>query len=610
MSRLREFWNRLFGYDVFISYSSVDEGWATAVEKLLKHGRYSVFRDHSGLTTGDHLERLLREVRRSTMLLVLVSDAAMKSDWVHREVQTHLERPKRRWRVAPVFLQDRYPRDLPERFRQLGDFHGVTLPTSRVTPAGLEGDQAFLADATSHFAAVRRFALRRWVAFATSVAVMGLVASLLWLNRRNTQRDEWLRRAEAFMASSRFVDAERALAHAWELDPSASTLVAYREARSRRALERPSWINVAREEGAVTVDATNGGPYTVVHSNDDRGGLFLIRGAERVAMADPCAVAPLVATRGPLVVWSCGRQLGAMLAGHPVPRSITLPAEPVALSLNDGTVDLLFHEGHPAQVGRFTVPDLEPITLAPLSGAPAAGEMGLCGAGARLVWSIAAENGRLAFRSWQRDGTPRTATAFTVAEASGTGSVPVSWVSRVIPAPDCDRFFVEFAPFTLAAQSTFEMVRIRPDSPRPIDRFDGSIDVLAPASERSGIEAIYLTASKELRAFELTSPVVLTTRVRTLASDVERFAAWPVGDHASWTIAAGRQSVSIFRNENLWSVYPLGVGDPVRIVTSRDGRWAVIEGVERTVLWRRAEPCRCDAPPSPDAIAAATALPH
>ena len=412
------------------------------------------------------------------------------------------------------------------------------------------------------------------------------------------------------MASSRFIDAESALAHAWELDPSASTLDAYRKARSRRALERPSWINVAREEGVVAVDETNGGPYTVVHSSSDRGGLFLIRGAERVAMADPCAVAPLVATRGPLVVWSCGRQLGAMLVEHPVPRSITLPAEPVALSLNDGTVDLLFHEGRAAQVGRFTVPDLEPTTPAPLNDAPAAGEMGFCGSGARLVWSIAAENERLAFRSWERDGTPRTATALTVPETSGTGSVPVSWVSRVIPAPDCDRFFVEFALFTLAARSTFEMVRIRPDSPRPIDRFDGSVDVLAPAPERSGIEAIYLTASKELRVFELTSPVVLTTRVRTLASDVERFASWSVGEHDSWTIAAGRQSVSIFHNENLWSVYPLGVGDPVRIVTSLDGRWAVIEGAERTVLWRRAEPCRCDAPPSPDAIAAATSLPH
>jgi hypothetical protein len=134
--------------------------------------------------------------------------------------------------------------------------------------------------------------------------------------------------------------------------------------------------------------------------------------------------------------------------------------------------------------------------------------------------------------------------------------------------------------------------------------------VLAPTPERSGIEAIYLRESKELRAFELTSPVVLTTRVRTLASDVERFAAWSVGDDVSWTIAAGRKSVSVFRNESLWSVYPLGVGDPVRIVTSLNGRWVVIEGAERTVLWRRAEPCRCDAPPAPDAIAAATGLPH
>src|ERR1043166_7810694 len=279
MRRLRELWNRLFGYDVFISYSSHDEAWAVAVEKLLKHGRYSVFRDEPGLAAGDHLERLLREVRRSTMLLVLVSGAAMQSDWVHRELQAHLERPKRRWRGTPVFLEKRYPGELPERFRVLGEFHGVSLPIADLLPAAFERDQAFLKEATAHFDAVRQFALRGWMASATLVAVMTVLTSLVWVNRRNTQRDEWLTRAEGFMASSRFIDAEQALAHAWQLDPSASTLAAYRKARSRRALERPSWVRVAPEEGVVAVDEANGAPYTVVRSSRDRGGLFLLRGA-------------------------------------------------------------------------------------------------------------------------------------------------------------------------------------------------------------------------------------------------------------------------------------------------------------------------------------------
>jgi hypothetical protein len=67
----------------------------------------------------------------------------------------------------------------------------------------------------------------------------------------------------------------------------------------------------------------------------------------------------------------------------------------LALFLSDGTVDLLFREGRAAQVGRFTVPGLEPITLAPLSDAPEGGEMGSCGSGLSVVWSVAADNGRL-----------------------------------------------------------------------------------------------------------------------------------------------------------------------------------------------------------------------
>ena len=90
--------DRFFGYDAFISYAAEDRPLGIAVEKLLKLGRYRVFRDESGLDTGVPLEKLLAAVRRSTMLTVLVSEHSMKSDWVHRELQAHLERPRRKWR--------------------------------------------------------------------------------------------------------------------------------------------------------------------------------------------------------------------------------------------------------------------------------------------------------------------------------------------------------------------------------------------------------------------------------------------------------------------------------------------------------------------------------
>jgi hypothetical protein len=111
--------DRLFGPDIFISYSRRDRDWAEAIEKLLKSGRYRVFRDQSELRVGEKITRLLNEVRRSTMLVLLVSEHSMASDWVHDELSAYLDRPVRRRRIAPVFIDPRYPAELPARFQIL-----------------------------------------------------------------------------------------------------------------------------------------------------------------------------------------------------------------------------------------------------------------------------------------------------------------------------------------------------------------------------------------------------------------------------------------------------------------------------------------------------------
>src|SRR5271166_976366 len=89
---------RLFGQDVFISYASADKSWAEAIHHLLTSHGYRVFWDDQGVHSGDQLEKILEEVRRSTCLVVLVSASFSKSTWVPREIQTHLKRPRKRWR--------------------------------------------------------------------------------------------------------------------------------------------------------------------------------------------------------------------------------------------------------------------------------------------------------------------------------------------------------------------------------------------------------------------------------------------------------------------------------------------------------------------------------
>ena len=153
------------------------------------------------------------------------------------------------------------------------------------------------------------------------------------------------------------------------------------------------------------------------------------------------------------------------------------------------------------------------------------------------------------------------------------------------------------------------MVRVRMDSRRPVDRFDGQIGELIPTIDESGIEAVYLTESKELRAFLLTSPIVLSTQVRTLAAGVERLSLWRIDAKTVWVIALHDGFVSVFHNQELWTRYPSMVGKPVRAVPSADGSWIAVAGDNGAILWRLAPEWTGAEPAAPDAIGRETRLP-
>jgi TIR domain-containing protein len=74
-------------YDVFISYSHEDAGWAKKLKASLDGPGCSVFLDDARLTGGEKWEQSLSDaVRNSKHLLFLSSPAARDSDWVRREV--------------------------------------------------------------------------------------------------------------------------------------------------------------------------------------------------------------------------------------------------------------------------------------------------------------------------------------------------------------------------------------------------------------------------------------------------------------------------------------------------------------------------------------------
>lgn len=141
----------LFGQDVFISYSSADKAWAEAIHHLLTSSGYRVFWDDQAVHSGDELEKILEEVSRSTCLVVLVSASSSESTWVPREIQAHLKRPRKRWRLIPVFLDAVTPSNMPVGSEALAGFHGIQMSSVAASPAEAKNNASLLAELTEQF---------------------------------------------------------------------------------------------------------------------------------------------------------------------------------------------------------------------------------------------------------------------------------------------------------------------------------------------------------------------------------------------------------------------------------------------------------------------------
>ena len=584
------------GNDIFISYSSIDRHCAERIEKVLIGGGYRVYRDETALKTAEHLDRLLDEVRRSTMLVVLVSANSMASDWVESELAAYLERPKSKWRIAPVFLDTRYPTELPEGFSILGEFRGV-LPQELDT----SDDTRLFRTLTTQFDSIRKTVLRRWTAAGLAILTILLVAWLVRTIRTFAATSDLLKRAETASGTLRFDEAEVLLAQAWKLDAKPTTADAYRAARAHRALERPLRIAINAKESLVAADVAGGEPYLVLHSEAEPN-LSLLRAGKRSALATKCEF-PLVATQGQLVVWVCGKELATAMANAPEPRVFPLPDKPERIQLWGTTLAILFHEGNLMQVGQFHVPSFHVESLDLLPGAVEGGVIGFC-PGTAQAWSWRAEDGKAVYRRWNVPSEKPVPQAFAIPEPTGNGIENVSRIARVIPSPGCERFFIDYNPFTTGTRSIVETVRIRPDAVHPVDHFGAKVTDVVPGTDLSGIEAYYRTESKDFRAFLLTSVAVHGARVRTLGTNVERIAGWAgSGTDAIWSLAGSRNSLAVYRNQEQWSVYRHADGEALRVVPSTDGAVVAVQGEKGVVVWRRAEPWTGPNPPDPDVVA-------
>ena len=170
--------DRLLGYDFFISYAHADlPGYAEQLHDQLRGRGFNPFLDKQVYVAGDDLNTAtLRRVRASSKLIVIVGPQALDSHWVLQEVEAAVE--AQRPVIAIDLLGDLVTReDESALARRLRDIIHIREPDGLQTAS--PSDETLDALARS-FQATRREALRWRLALAGMLFLATLAGYSFW----------------------------------------------------------------------------------------------------------------------------------------------------------------------------------------------------------------------------------------------------------------------------------------------------------------------------------------------------------------------------------------------------------------------------------------------
>ena len=98
---------------VFISHAHTDEPLVKKVAASLKEAGLEVWDDTREIMPGDNwADKVAQALRESEAMVVLLTPDALRSSWVHREIENALGEQGYRKRLIPVLVGD--PKELPK----------------------------------------------------------------------------------------------------------------------------------------------------------------------------------------------------------------------------------------------------------------------------------------------------------------------------------------------------------------------------------------------------------------------------------------------------------------------------------------------------------------
>lgn len=97
---------------VFISHSSKDDALATKIATYLKDAGLDVWYDKYEIMPGDNwADKIAQGLRESDAMVILLTEGALRSEFMRRDIDFALSQKPFRRRVVPVFVGDKDRQD-------------------------------------------------------------------------------------------------------------------------------------------------------------------------------------------------------------------------------------------------------------------------------------------------------------------------------------------------------------------------------------------------------------------------------------------------------------------------------------------------------------------
>lgn len=230
----RRFYDRFFGYDIFISYSRSDSlSYARTLSRSLVQSGFTVFLDEREIPAGVHLDKHIEAaIQKSSAVVPVISPGADSSKFVKQEIALAIRCAKQ---IIPISLNESI-RDPSWRDIQQFRWIDATVPWRKDVP---DGTEQIASQVENTFAAVRRDRFRLSVTAMVACLVLAFMGIAGAYYRESKIQ-------EAFGLFSRGLEAATAMDAHTAQDYFAQSLAKFDSTETRSALvsvwDAPVWL--------------------------------------------------------------------------------------------------------------------------------------------------------------------------------------------------------------------------------------------------------------------------------------------------------------------------------------------------------------------------------